>query len=73
MRLPFFFINFLQFVKPICIPQDPNNDPDKYSGHLVHVIGWGSSTDINAKSSSQLKRADIALFSQRLDLLLNFN
>ncbi len=71
--MTFFFINFLQFVKPICIPQDPSNDPDKYDGDSVYVIGWGSSTDIHANYSTQLRRADIRLFSQRFDLLLNSN
>jgi hypothetical protein len=64
--------NFLQFVKPICLPQEASNDSDKYDGELVHLIGWGSSSDIHGKASTLLKRADIKVFSQRFDFLFFF-
>jgi hypothetical protein len=61
------FINFLKFVRPICLPKEPSNDADKYEGQLVHLIGWGSSSDIHGKASMLLKRAVIKVFSQRFD------
>jgi hypothetical protein len=57
---------FSQFVKPICLPKVASTDADKYDRELVHLIGWGSSTDINGKASTILKRADIKVYSQRL-------
>jgi hypothetical protein len=59
------FNNFLQFIKPICLPEKPSNDADQYDGQLVHLIGWGSSSDINGKASTVLKRTDIKVYSQR--------
>jgi hypothetical protein len=56
---------YFQFIKPICLPTEASDDADKYDGDLVHLIGWGSSSDIHGKASTILKRADIKVFSQR--------
>jgi hypothetical protein len=56
---------YFQHIKPICLPKEPSNDADKYDNHLVHLIGWGNSSDIHGKSSTILKRADIKVYSQR--------
>jgi hypothetical protein len=49
-----------------------STDADKYDRELVHLIGWGSSTDINGKASTVLKRADIKVYSQRLVFSSNY-
>jgi len=59
-------------VKPICLPKVASTDADKYDRELVHLIGWGSSTDINGKASTVLKRADIKVYSQRLVFTSNY-
>jgi Trypsin len=56
---------FLQNIRPICLPKEPSAEPDKYAGHLVYLIGWGSTSDINGKASNVIKRADIKVYSQR--------
>jgi hypothetical protein len=56
---------YFQFIKPICLPTEASDDGDKYDGDLVHLIGWGSSSDVNGKATTILKRADIKVFSQR--------
>jgi hypothetical protein len=54
-------------IRPVCLPEEPSNDADKYKNDLAHVIGWGSSADANAKPSEELKREDIKVYSQRSD------
>jgi hypothetical protein len=55
----------LKNLRPICLPKEPSADPDKYAGHLVYLIGWGSTSDKNGKASNVIKRADIKVYSQR--------
>ncbi len=52
---------------PICLPQEPSDNPDKYEGRLVHLIGWGSTTNLQGKASDVIKNADIKVYSQRSD------
>jgi hypothetical protein len=52
---------------PVCLPEEPNSDADTYKNNLAHILGWGSSADINSKASAELKWANIKVYSQRFD------
>ncbi len=52
---------------PICLPKEPSDNPDKYEGQLVHLIGWGSTTAFGGKASVVITNADIKVYSQRSD------
>jgi len=52
-------------IHPVCLPEEPSNDPDKYDEHLAHLIGWGAPADNNGRNSIELRRADIRVYSQR--------
>jgi len=62
----------LQFVKPVCLPNEPSDDPDKYEDHLVYLVGWGSTTVYHGKVSAVPLTVAIKVYSQRSDSFKDF-
>jgi hypothetical protein len=49
---------------PVCLPNSPNIDVNKYDDKFAELIGWGSS-HINGNPSHKLRRVNIKVFPQR--------
>ena len=55
---------FSRAILPVCLPNSPSDDIEKYDDRSVELIGWGS-TESRGSSSNTLKRVSITIFPNR--------
>ena len=58
-------VEFSDQVKAICLPQDPIEDPDHFSGDSVSVSGWGKTHEEATETSDVMKTAKLLIYRQR--------
>ncbi|TRY79521.1 hypothetical protein TCAL_12893 [Tigriopus californicus] len=51
------------FHRPICLPNEPSLDLNKYEGDQVTVLGWGLQTSNGGRSDNTLKQTPVKVFS----------
>ena len=57
-------ITFSRSVSPVCLPDLPSDDIDKYKNYLVELTGWGQS-HLHGETSDRLKRVTLKIFPLR--------
>jgi len=57
-------ITFSRWIGPICLPDSPSDDNDKYKNDYVELTGWGASYSGGSVSNS-LKRVVLKIFPLR--------
>ncbi len=53
-------VTFSRRISPICLPEFPSENPDKYENDQVELIGWGQE-NLHGNSSPQLKRISLKI------------
>ena len=57
-------VTFSKFISPVCLPETPSDNIDKYDNYSVELIGWGQ-TDLHSKTSDKLKRVSLKIYPLR--------
>ena len=53
------------YIHPICLPNAPSDDVDKYENDHVTLTGWGKQALNELKIDGLLKQSPIKIYSQR--------
>jgi len=57
-------VNFSRAIRPICLPDSPSDDANKYQNDQVELIGWGQ-YHLHSEISDKLKRVSLKIFPMR--------
>jgi len=57
-------VTFSRRISPVCLPEKPNEDPDKYENDQVELIGWGQD-NLHSETSKHLRRVSLKIFPTR--------
>jgi len=57
-------VTFSKFINPICLPQLPSGDMNKYDNYFVDLVGWGQE-NLYGKISDNLKRVSLKIYPLR--------
>ena len=63
-------VNISGYIRPICLPDSPSNDFDKYKNDHVELIGWGRN-HLLGDISFKLKRVSLQVFPNRYSQVLH--
>ncbi len=66
-------IDFTDYIRPVCLPSRPVDDPDFLTDDLVILSGWGLDPENNNTASSKISVESIRVNSQaRCNRVRNF-
>ena len=57
-------VNFSRSIRPICLPDSPSDDVDKYMNDQVELTGWGQN-HLHSEISEKLRRVSLKIFPMR--------
>jgi len=57
-------VTFSRSISPVCLPESPSDDIDKYKNYQVELTGWGQS-HLHGRTSDRLKRVSLKIYPLR--------
>lgn len=58
-------VTFTKFVKPICLPERPDENLEKYKDDFVTLTGWSKNSRLDKEEETTLGDVHLKVFSQR--------
>jgi hypothetical protein len=62
-------VTFSRSISPVCLPEFPSDEIDKYKNYQVDLTGWGQN-HLHGRISDRLKRVSLKIFPLRYTLLV---